>query len=109
MKQGKRTFQATDARGRKVTQLDPVAMHLLMRHDTIPPEPLREFAVDLDPGVVWKRRWASLRAVIMVVLMYLGFFGYFYIFRRWRGWDPVLVMFAISYFVFHICYLLSGI
>jgi hypothetical protein len=42
-----------DARGRAVTQLDPVLMHLLRRHAVIPAEPLREIAEQLD------RKWAK--------------------------------------------------
>ena len=34
----------TDARGRKVTQLDPVAMHLMRRHDMIEADVLRSIA-----------------------------------------------------------------
>jgi len=40
-----------DARGRRVTQIDPVAMHLLHRHDEgIPHEVLRELAREIGIG-----------------------------------------------------------
>lgn len=45
-----------DARGRSVTLLDPYALHLLRRHDLIPPQPLHEIAEEVGPGVK-KRRY----------------------------------------------------
>jgi hypothetical protein len=35
-----RTFRVTDVRGRRVTMLDPYALHLLRRYDIVPAEPL---------------------------------------------------------------------
>lgn len=89
-----------DARGRPVPQLDPVAMHLLLRHDTIPVEALRKIAEELDPGEVSRRRRACVWAVIGVAVWYAAFFGYFRLFSTWKGWDPVLVIFCITYFLF---------
>jgi hypothetical protein len=37
-------MRITDARGRKVTQLDPVALHLMRRHDIIEADVLRSIA-----------------------------------------------------------------
>lgn len=41
----------TDARGRKVTQLDPFALHLLHRHDHIEAEPLKRIAEEVGSGL----------------------------------------------------------
>ena len=48
----KRTASAriADARGRRVTQLDPVAMHLLRRHDVIDAGTLRAIAEEIGPA-----------------------------------------------------------
>ncbi len=97
-KQAKAGF-IRDDRGRKVTQLDPVAMHLLHRHGTIAADELRAIATALDPNEVRTRRWKAVGAVLVIILAYTGFFGYFEIFNRWRGWDPVLIGFAVLYFV----------
>jgi ssDNA-binding Zn-finger/Zn-ribbon topoisomerase 1 len=48
-----------DARGRKVTQLDPVMMHLLRRHDVIEAEALRAIAEDIGPGFTRASRIAT--------------------------------------------------
>jgi len=91
-----------DARGQVVTQLDPVALRLLVRHDTIPAEPLRLITEELDPGEV-RRRWRGL--VLGVIgsvgcivggLLYLRFISSSGI-GRWR--DPVLLTFGAVYIV----------
>jgi hypothetical protein len=105
---GKRRGHIDDARGRKVTQLDPVALHLTHRHDVIPPENLRSIAAATDPLEVRRRPWLVLWTPIWILLWYTAFFGYFWIFNRWRGWDPVLVCFAAFYFIFPIVFLLEG-
>jgi hypothetical protein len=89
-----------DARGRRVTQLDPIALHLLRRHDVIPADALRAIAEELDPEELKRRPRAFLLAPFWVLAWYAAFFGYFYLFERWRGWRPVLGVFAISYFLF---------
>jgi ssDNA-binding Zn-finger/Zn-ribbon topoisomerase 1 len=48
-----------DARGRKVTQLDPVMMHLLRRHDVIEAEALHAIAEDIGPGFTRASRIAT--------------------------------------------------
>ncbi len=90
----------TDARGRKVTQLDPVAMRLLARHDTIPAEPLRKITEELDPGEV-RKRWRGLiqgvvAAIVFIILisLYLRFISRSGI-GRWR--DPVMLSIAAGY------------
>ena len=46
-----------DARGRRAALLDPYSMHLLRRHDIIPPDTLRNIAREIGPGVSkWGRR-----------------------------------------------------
>jgi hypothetical protein len=95
-----KTGHIKDARGRKVSQLDPVAMHLLRQNHMIAPEDLRRLAVELDAREVKRRPLAVLLAPILVVVWYSLFFGYFYFFSRWRGWDPVLIGFATFYFLF---------
>ena len=97
-----------DARGRTVRQLDPVAMHMMGRPGQIDPEALGAIAEDLDPGEVRRRRWKAAGAVFMIIFAYVGFFGYFEIFNRWRGWDPVLIGFAVLYFVWPPTFLVIG-
>jgi hypothetical protein len=97
-----------DARGRRVSQLDPVALHLLHRHDAIGSDDLRAIAAAIDPLEVRRRPWAALVTPIWIVLWYAAFFGYFQIFNRWRGWDPVLIGFAVLYFVYPIAWLYIG-
>jgi hypothetical protein len=96
----RRLTNLKDARGRRTSRLDPVALHLLGRHDTIPADALRDIAAELDPKEVKWRRWAAVAAPFWVILCYAGFFGYFRFFSRWKGWDPVLITFAAFYFVF---------
>lgn len=55
-----------DARGRKVTQLDPVTMRLLREHDAIPPETLRKLADEI--GVGWPRL-VRLTFIIMLIAL----------------------------------------
>jgi hypothetical protein len=60
-----------DARGRVVSQLDPVTMHLLHRPDVIPPDVLREMARQVGIGMTRAMRvvfWAG-----VVSLFSLGF------------------------------------
>jgi hypothetical protein len=83
-----------------VSQLDPVAMHLLRQNHMIAPEDLCRIAVEIDEREVKRRPRALLAAPILVVGWYAMFFGYFHFFSRWRGWDPVLIAFATLYFIF---------
>ena len=88
-----------DSRGRVVTQLDPVAMWLLRRHDLIPAEALRQISEEIDPKELRRRPLALAWAPIWVILWYAAFFLYFRLFSTWRGWDPVLVAFGVLYFL----------
>ncbi len=63
-----------DARGRKVTQLDPVDMRLLRRHDTIDGETLRLMADEIGSGLdsssrKLMRAFLILGALMAIVLM----------------------------------------
>ena len=51
---GKRLSRVKDARGRVVTLLDPYALYLLRRHDTISEEVLGRLAAEIGSG--WPRR-----------------------------------------------------
>lgn len=97
-----------DPRGRKVTQLDPVAMHLLRQNDVIPPDSLRDIAEELDPAELRKRPRAALWAPIWVLLWYAAWFLYFRLFSTWSGWDPVLVAFGVSYFLCPFVWVYAG-
>ncbi|UCG16522.1 MAG: zinc ribbon domain-containing protein [Phycisphaerales bacterium] len=57
-----------DARGRKVTQLDPVTMRLLRQHHVIPPETLRKLADEI--GVGWPR-FVRLTFIVMLIALVL--------------------------------------
>jgi ssDNA-binding Zn-finger/Zn-ribbon topoisomerase 1 len=54
-----------DARGRRVSQLDPVMMHMLHRHDVIEPEALRAIAEDIGPGYARASRIAGWTVFIL--------------------------------------------
>ena len=56
----------TDARGREVSQLDPVMMHLLHRPGVIPPDVLRDIARELGFGLAKVKRitvWANVAGI----------------------------------------------
>jgi hypothetical protein len=63
----------TDVRGRTVTQLDPVTMHVLHQHDAIEADVLRTIAH--EPGLVisgWER--ASLIGGVVMMCLIVGLF-----------------------------------
>ena len=101
-------MRVKDAHGRKVMQLDPVAMYFLCQSDVIPSEPLRNIAAELDPAELEKRPRAALFAPFWVVLWYAAWFLYFRLFSTWRGWDPVLIAFGVSYFLFPFVWVYNG-
>ena len=94
-----RAGRIEDARGHVVSQLDPVMLHRLHRHDTIPAEPLGKIDEDLDPEEIRRRPRALLRAPLFVIAWYAAFFGCFAVFSTWKGWDPVLATFAVLCFI----------
>lgn len=65
-----RAGRIKDAHGRRVTQLDPVAMHLLRRRAVIPAEPLRDIAEQLD------RRWTRYGHLVLLVYAFGLLFCY---------------------------------
>jgi len=97
-----------DARGRSVTQLDPVAMHLLRQNGLIPSDALREIAEELDPAELRKRPLAAVCAPIWVALWYSAWFLYYHLFSTWKGWDPVLVAFGVLYFLCPFVWVYAG-
>jgi len=71
----RRGRQITDARGRKIKPLDPVAMHLLRRHDMIDADVLG--AIAGEPGVkITVQERASLIGGVAVLLLTCGLFFY---------------------------------
>jgi hypothetical protein len=57
-----------DARGRRVALLDPFSLHMLPRHDVIPPEYLGAIAKQIGPGMP---RW-QYRGYLTCVILFLG-------------------------------------
>jgi len=78
-----------DARGRAVSLIDPVKLHLLNQHSVIPAETLRSMADEILPGA----RRQRLVQVLVVALGFLVVVGgnivYFRYFSSWKGLDPV--------------------
>ena len=69
-----------DARGRRVTQLDPVTMRLLHQHDVMPTETLRKLAEEI--GVGWPKLVRLTFFVMLVALVvYLLVTGVFLLTR----------------------------
>ncbi|GAF77658.1 unnamed protein product [marine sediment metagenome] len=62
-----------DARGRKVTQLDPVALHLLRRHDVIEADALRAIANEKGVRITGAER-ASLFGGVLGALLVISLF-----------------------------------
>ena len=91
--------QIADARGRRAALLDPYSMHLLRRHDTIPPDTLRKIAREIGPGFSkWRRRgyWLgfgiglySIGSALVTRTLSGGRF-------RYNGWpDLIILLFLI--------------
>ena len=69
----RRAGRVADARGRRVTQLDPVTMHLLRKHDEIEVDTLR--AIVNEKGVkITRAERMPLIVGIIAALVVLGFF-----------------------------------
>ena len=69
--QDEQAGRITDARGRSVTQLDPVMMHLLHRRGVIPPDVLREIARQVGIGMTRVQRagfWFSAAGLACVAV-----------------------------------------
>ena len=69
----KRLTHIRDARGRKVTQLDPIALHLLRQHHVIEADVLRAIANEKGVRITKKER-ASLIFGIIAILVIASFF-----------------------------------
>jgi hypothetical protein len=88
----------TDARQRRVTQLDPVGMHLLRRHNVIPAHVLRTIAA--EPGLAvttWER--ATLAFGIALPLLVAGLFIHAIVTGDFAG-GPLARSAAFAYFSF---------
>ena len=69
----KRLTHIKDARGLKVTQLDPVELRLLRRHDIIDAEALRAMAEEIGSGLTDQQRKLARVFFAAVAIMFLGF------------------------------------
>jgi hypothetical protein len=69
----KRLTHIKDARGRKVTQLDPVELRLLRRHDIIDAEALRAMAEEIGSGLTDQQRKLARVFVVAVAIMFIVF------------------------------------
>ncbi len=98
-RKGTTAGRTKDARGRKVTQLDPVTMRVLNQYDVIPVETLRKLAEEIDPGEVWKRQRAIILSVLGILAAYVFFFLYFRFLARGSWRDPVMLTVYVGYLV----------
>ena len=69
----KRQTHIKDARGRKVTQLDPIAMYLLRQHNVIEADVLRAIAHEMGVRITGKER-ASLVVGVVGALLVISLF-----------------------------------
>ncbi len=85
-----RAGRVRDARGRLVSQMDPVRLYLLKRRCVIPAETLWSIAEQVMPGVR-RQRLVQVVSIALGILVVVGgnivYFGYF---SNWKGIDPVL-------------------
>ena len=72
---GSRAGRITDARGRRVKQLDPVTMLLLRKHDVIEADVLRAIAREQGVGITGKER-VFLAVGVIGALLVIGLFTY---------------------------------
>lgn len=61
-----------DDRGRRVTQLDPVMMHLLHQHQVIPADPLRDIAQAVGLGLRKVTRVIFIIAMLNLILVFVA-------------------------------------
>ena len=78
-----------DARGRPVSQLDPVKLHLLNQPSIIPAETLRSMADQIMPGARRQRLFQVLCVALGFLVVVGGNIVYFRYFSSWKGLDPV--------------------
>jgi hypothetical protein len=79
--------KVADTRGRRVSQLDPVSMHLLRRHELIDAETLRAIAEEIGPASS-KRTIRWFWAFQILPILCLPFF-FVWVFFVKGGRDPV--------------------
>ena len=85
-----RSAQIRDARGRPVSRLDPVKLHLLNQDSIIPADVLRSMADQIMPGARRQRLLQALSVASGVILVVGGNILYFRFFSTWKGLDPVI-------------------
>ncbi|MHC4970587.1 MAG: hypothetical protein ACYTF4_18500 [Planctomycetota bacterium] len=93
-----------DARGRTVSQLDPVKLHLLNMHSVIPAQALRPMADQLFPGARRQRLVQVLSVPLCFGFVIGGTVIYFKYFSTWKGFDPV----NMTIYVIQVVVILSG-
>lgn len=93
-----------DARGRPVSQLDPVKLHLLNQHSIIPAQTLRSMADQIMPGARRQRLIQVLSVALGFLLVVGGTIIYFSHFSTWKGFDPV----NVTIYVIQVAVILSG-
>lgn len=71
-KETQSTSRIKDARGRSVTQLDPVRLHVWHRHDVVDAETLHTIVEDLEPGTAKMLRRTIIIIPSVIVALVLG-------------------------------------
>jgi hypothetical protein len=91
-----------DARGKKVTQLDPVLMRYTRSHDVIPAEPLGKIASEIGTGwaiqgqIIFTGVWALAFVCLAIAHMVKWGGGLFLHPRELRLWSVLLGLFIIN-------------
>jgi hypothetical protein len=93
-----------DARGRQVSELDPVKLHLLNQRSVIPAETLRSMTDQILPGARRQRLLQTLSVACGFLLVVGGNVVYFRYFSTWKGLDPVIG----TIYVVQVIVILSG-
>ncbi len=76
--ESKRGSRIKDARGRSITQLDPVRLCVWHRHDVIEADALERIVDELEPGTAKRRRRIILIAPCTIVLVGVGIAALYY-------------------------------
>ena len=84
-----------DARGRSVSRLDPVKLHLLNQRSIIPAQTLRSMADQIMPGARRQRLLQVLSVALGFFVVVGGTIIYFSYFSTWKGFDPVNVTICV--------------
>lgn len=93
-----------DARGRPVSRLDPVKLHLLHLPSIIPSETLRTIVDQIMPGARRQRLFQVLSMALGFFVVVGGTIIYFTYFSVWKGFDPV----NVTIYIIQAVVLLSG-